>query len=163
METLRTMFQHHAWATALLIDHCAALPPEQLDLTVPGTAGTIRHTLAHLVAADQRYLRRMDGQEPTIQDREGEPGLADLRAAAERNAARWQAVLGRLDEIDVTIPGFPDETPPYPEIRHAGDLVVLQAIHHGNDHRTHVCTILGANGLEVPELSGWEYYRVGRG
>src|SRR5262245_25881716 len=102
MDSLRTLFQHHAWATLNLIDHCAALPPEQLELTVPGTAGTIGHTLAHLVGADQRYLRRMDGQEPTVHERD-QPGLAELRTAAERNAARWETVLGRLDEIDVTI------------------------------------------------------------
>jgi len=23
-----------------------------------------------------------------------------------------------------------------------------------------VCTILGAHGLDVPELSGWEYFRL---
>jgi hypothetical protein len=32
-----------------------------------------------------------------------------------------------------------------------------QAIHHAADHRSHVLSILGALGLEVPELDIWDY------
>jgi hypothetical protein len=34
---------------------------------------------------------------------------------------------------------------------------MAQAIHHADDHRSHVLSILGARGLEVPELSVWDY------
>jgi hypothetical protein len=34
---------------------------------------------------------------------------------------------------------------------------MAQAIHHGDDHRGHVLSILGALGLEVPELSVWDH------
>jgi hypothetical protein len=34
---------------------------------------------------------------------------------------------------------------------------MAQAIHHGDVHRAHVLSILGARGLEVPELDVWEY------
>jgi hypothetical protein len=34
---------------------------------------------------------------------------------------------------------------------------VTQAWHHANEHRAHICTILGALGIEPPELSAWEY------
>jgi uncharacterized damage-inducible protein DinB len=30
-------FGHHVWATEQLLDACAALTPEQLQTTVPGT------------------------------------------------------------------------------------------------------------------------------
>src|SRR5919204_4741308 len=50
--------RHDVWATEQLIARCRSLTPEQLQLTVPGTDGTILRTLAHLVAADQRYLSR---------------------------------------------------------------------------------------------------------
>ena len=68
-------------------------------------------------------------------------------------AGRWEAVVGRADELDVTVPRRRE-----PDLPHAQNLLFLQAIHHGNDHRTHVCTILGARGLEVPDLSGWTYW-----
>jgi uncharacterized damage-inducible protein DinB len=154
MDTLRTLFRHHAWATLRLIDHCRRLPAERLQETVPGTAGPILATLVHLLAADQRYLRHMDGQEaaPRIHESE-EATLEDLRAAMLAQAGRWEAVVGRADELDVTVPRRRE-----PDLPHAQNLLFLQAIHHGNDHRTHVCTILGALGLEVPDLSGWAYW-----
>jgi cyclophilin family peptidyl-prolyl cis-trans isomerase len=35
--------------------------------------------------------------------------------------------------------------------------IMGQAIYHAGDHRTHVLSILGARGLEVPELDLWGY------
>jgi hypothetical protein len=36
-------------------------------------------------------------------------------------------------------------------------IFLAQALHHANEHRAHVCTVLGALGHEAPELSAWEY------
>ena len=36
-------------------------------------------------------------------------------------------------------------------------VVVLQAIHHGNDHRTHAGTVLLNQQLEAPEIDVWSY------
>ncbi len=155
MDPLRTMFRHHAWATLKLIDHCAGLSPEQLQRTAPGTRGSVIDTLVHLVAADQRYLSQMDGEHPVHRVHESEPAtLVALRAAMGLQAARWQTLVDRAPHLTVTIPARGG----YPETPHAEDLLFLQAIHHGNDHRTHICTILGASGLEVPDLSGWAYW-----
>jgi hypothetical protein len=30
-------------------------------------------------------------------------------------------------------------------------------LHHANEHRAHVCTILGALGHEPPDVSAWGY------
>src|SRR5512147_3138205 len=52
--------RHDVWATRTLIEHCRSLTDAQLDgLTAPGTYGTIRRTLEHIVAADVRYLARL--------------------------------------------------------------------------------------------------------
>jgi len=41
-------------------------------------------------------------------------------------------------------------------------VVVMQAVHHGNDHRTHVGTALMNGKLPCPELGAWEYgYAIG--
>ena len=159
MDPLDALFRHHAWATRRLIDHCAALPGDRLRATVPGTYGTIEATLVHLVAADQRYLEDMDGQAPGIRVSErGGQSLAEVRGAAELQAARWMALVRRAPELDVVRPAYDED----PDSEHAEDLLFLQAIHHGNDHRTHVCTILGAHGLDVPDLSGWTYWHEER-
>jgi uncharacterized damage-inducible protein DinB len=41
-------------------------------------------------------------------------------------------------------------------------MLLIQAIHHGNDHRTQICSTLGALGEEVPELDGWRFWVEGR-
>jgi len=157
MDPLRTMFRHHIWATRGLIDHCAGLPPERLQESVPGTMGTIHATLVHLVAADQRYLGRLTSEQADARVHESQepaPAPAELRSAFAAQAKRWEAVLDRVDELDVTIPAQGD----WPETPHAEDLLMLQAIYHGNDHRTQICTILGAHGFEVPDVAGWAYW-----
>jgi hypothetical protein len=30
-------------------------------------------------------------------------------------------------------------------------------MHHGNDHRTHVCTILGAHDISYGDMDVWAY------
>jgi hypothetical protein len=34
---------------------------------------------------------------------------------------------------------------------------MAQAIHHADDHRGHILSILGARGLDVPDLDVWAY------
>ena len=34
---------------------------------------------------------------------------------------------------------------------------LLQAIHHANDHRSHIVTTLSQIGVEPPTLSAWAY------
>ncbi len=122
MDPLGALFQHHVWATLQLIDDCAALPDDRLQATVPGTYGTIERTLVHLVAADQRYLQDMDGQPAGIHISERERhSLADLRAAAELQGARWTSLVRRAPELNVTRPAY-DEDPDSP---HAEDLLFL--------------------------------------
>ena len=36
-------------------------------------------------------------------------------------------------------------------------ILLVQAIHHGNDHRTHICTVLSSHGVSVPEMDVWAY------
>jgi uncharacterized damage-inducible protein DinB len=158
MDTLRELFRYHTWATLTLIDHCAGLPAEALRESAPGTYGPILATLVHLVAAEQRYLRRLPGEQPRTTLREGmEPALADLRAVCEEQAQLWEALLDRGAELNVTMPALPDG---WPETPHAETLLVLQCLHHGNDHRTHIGTVLGAHGRDMPAIGGWEYWET---
>lgn len=160
MDPLRDMFRHHAWATRTLIDYCEALPREQLEAAEPGTYGPILATLVHLVAADQRYLEHMTGEKTAAPRREDtEPSLAELRTRFEAQGRQWEALLDRAAVLDVTMPARGT----WPAVPHAEDLLFLLAIQHGNDHRTQVCTVLGALGLEPPEIDGWSYWAVTRG
>jgi uncharacterized damage-inducible protein DinB len=153
-DPIREMFRYHTWATLKLIDHCAALPPGRLDETIPGTMGTIHDTLVHLIVSDAGYLARMHADAAVrITDADDLP-LADLRAHFVDRSNRWEAVLDDLDAFDPMIPARED----HPDLPHVRDLLLVQAIHHGNDHRTHICSILGAKGLDVPETDAWMYW-----
>jgi uncharacterized damage-inducible protein DinB len=156
MQPVEEMFAHHQWATLRLIDHCAGLMPDQLSLTIPGTRGRVDDTLVHLVAADGRYLSSLTGDDAdaTLKESEPPPSVGEMRPVFERQAARWHQLLSVVDDLDVTLRA----RGPYPDTPHATNLLLLQAIHHGNDHRTQICSILGANGLEVPDLDGWHYW-----
>ena len=46
----------------------------------------------------------------------------------------------------------------YPEVPRAEGLLLAQAIHHGDDHRTLICSTLGALSLEVPDLDVWTFW-----
>jgi hypothetical protein len=67
-------------------------------------------------------------------------------------------VLARVGELDVTIPARGDS----PARPHATNLLIGQALHHGNDHRTQICTVLATNGYETPDLDVWEYWKERR-
>ncbi len=150
---LHDAFGHHVWATIRVIDACLALPPEQLETTVPGTYGSIIETLRHLVGADASYLWVLsDGRRPEIE--EAAMGLAELRAAMEVSGPEWEAVVDRgLDPEEVVVRHRDDGTD-----SHAPRSIRLaQVLHHGTDHRSQVCTALTSLGVEPPEIDVWDY------
>jgi len=155
------MFEHHLWATESLIHHLEGLPAERLDQSVPGTYGSMIDTLSHLIGADDRYLQRM--REPSLPPAEDRVGvaLAQLRSELPGHRRRWSELLDELERGELSA-RIVDRASDYPDTDDAEGLLMLQAIHHGNDHRTQICSTLGALGEEVPELDGWSYWAFGR-
>jgi uncharacterized damage-inducible protein DinB len=149
-------FGHHVWATLTLIDTCLALPSEQLETTVPGTYGSIIDTMRHLVGGDAAYLFVLTGgRRPAIDEEvERQMGLADLRDAMAANGPIWSALLAQDLDPDTVV------------IRHRDDgseshapmgVRLAQAIHHGTDHRSQICTALTTLGIEPPAIDVWDY------
>lgn len=141
--------RYNRWANLRLLDVCAGLTEEQLQAGSPGTYGSIAATWQHLLAAEQRYLRRLVGGEPRLSENDEFPGVATLKQHAERSGDELIEAVGHFDP-DGTSQGRDDRAP-----RHW--LVMTQAIHHGNDHRTHICTILGQNGIDYGGLDVWAF------
>ena len=161
-DELRAMFDHHLWATETLIDHLDGLPADRLDASVPGTYGSMIDTLTHLIDADSRYLLRLrEPSPPPMEDRTGVT-LAQLRSELPEHRVRWAESLETLERGELSA-RIVDHQGAYPDTPDAEGLLLLQAIHHGNDHRTQICSTLGALGEEVPELDGWSFWAFGRG
>lgn len=155
-EIVRLMFEHHLWATGRLIDHLEAVSPERLDDAVPGTYGPVLQTLTHLVDADDRYLQRLSSKVLGPYEDRGSVPLATLRGELDDHRTRWNGYLLQLDEG--TLRAAITDRGDAPDIPDAEGLLLLQAIHHGNDHRTQICSTLGSLGQEVPDLDGWTFW-----
>ena len=149
---LSDAFRHHAWATDRLLAVCAELTPEQLTTAVPGTYGPILDTLRHLVGSDAFYLWVITDEKFERID-EDSMSIPELQAAAGTCAAAWEELLA--GDID----------PEADTVRRRGDweyhsplgLRLAQVVHHGTDHRSHVCTALTILGIEPPEIDLWAY------
>ena len=149
-------FGHHSWATLRLIDACQELTPEQLETTVPGTYGSIIDTMRHIIGGDVSYLVALTGGiRPAIDEAEERlMSLADLRAAMEANGPFWSALLEEdLDPDTVVIRYRDDGTESHAPM----GIRLAQALHHGTDHRSQICTALTTLGIEPPAIDVWDF------
>jgi uncharacterized damage-inducible protein DinB len=150
---LSDAFGHHVWATLHLIDTCLALSPEQLESGVPGTYGSILDTMRHVVGADASYLFVMSGGRVDQVD-EDTMSLPELRAVMERNGPAWTELLaGDLDPARVIVRHRDDGS----ETSAPLGIRLAQAVQHGTDHRSQICTALTALGIEPPEIDVWAF------
>jgi uncharacterized damage-inducible protein DinB len=152
---LADAFGHHVWATIAVLDACAALDESHLATTVPGTYGSILETLRHLVDGDVFYLNVLRGGDPEPFD-EAASDIPALRAVMEAHAAEWKAVIA--GELDPEIIVIEYEEGGYETHAPLG-IRLAQALYHGVDHRSQVCTALTTLGLEPPSIEPWDYAR----
>jgi uncharacterized damage-inducible protein DinB len=145
-------FRYNKWANLHLLDVCATLSDDQLQLTAPGTYGTIAATFLHLLSAEQRYLRRLAGTKSELSERNPTPTMAILREHAARSGDQLIEAAKRITPEDT----IDEERDGRLMNLHLG-VVIIQALHHGNDHRTHVCTILGQHDIPYGDMDVWAY------
>ena len=153
--------RHDTWATEQLIEHVRRLTSEQLQLTVPGTYGSIHKTLMHIVAANERYLRRFVPMDPVIDEERTPNASLDDMAAHLRKVQEAVEKLFAGEHVD------PDaairdkrRNPADPPLLITSWVLFNQFVHHGSDHRAQIGTILGANGLPTADIDVWAYGRA---
>jgi uncharacterized damage-inducible protein DinB len=151
---LSDAFRHHVWATIRVLDACDALDERQLGTTVPGTYGTILDTLRHIVDGDVFYLDvLLDRREPWDKDT---ADIATMRTIMEGHDAVWKALIARdldhdADVVEHEASGYDTHAPL--------GIRLAQALYHGTDHRSQVCTALTTIGIQPPEVEVWELAR----
>ena len=150
---LEDAFGHHVWATLLVLDACLALPPEQLETSVPGTYGSILDTARHTVGADASYLFVLSGGRVTPID-EDSMDLAELRSTMEAFGAAWSETLTNDFDPDVMLVRHRDDGS---ETHAPSSIRLAQALHHGTDHRSQIATALTTLGVEPPAMDVWDY------
>lgn len=148
----REAFRYNRWANLHLLEVCAGLTAEQLQLTAPGTYGAVAPTWLHLLAAEQRYIEALGGSAQRLGEQKGFPGIAALTIEAERSGDELIQLSETLDP-DLTV----ERTTERGRYRQKVWVPLVQAIHHGNDHRTHICTILGLHGISYGDMDVWAF------
>ena len=152
-------FAHHVWATVRLIDACGPLTPEQLATSTPGTYGSIIQTLRHLVIdGDGSYLWGLTGDRAYLIDPD-QTGLRELRSAIKTYGEAWSRLLAQHPHPDTLTLERDDDGF---ERRATMGIRFAQALHHGTDHRSQICTILTSLGVEPPIIDVWEFGKEAR-
>jgi len=153
---LADAFGHHVWATIRLVDACAVLDDAQLATVVPGTYGSIIDTIRHLVGGDVFYLDVLRGGEPEPFN-EAASDIPTLRGVMEAHGGVWQALVD--GDLDPTSDVIEYEDSGYETHAPLG-IRLAQALYHGTDHRSQVCTALTALGIEPPAIEPWDFARL---
>jgi uncharacterized damage-inducible protein DinB len=147
---LLELYRHMTWATLCVIELCQGLDDEALDATIPGTFGTIRETLRHLVNAEEGYFRILTRERLSEPLPDGPIPMDELAARIRRLGPRWEVLAQDTDRPT-------REATSSDGWRFPGWVPMAQAIHHADAHRSHVLSILGARGMKVPDLGVWDY------
>jgi uncharacterized damage-inducible protein DinB len=129
-----------------------------LQRECPGTFGAIAPTLGHIVRGEQNYLKRLTKDDPSEWVMWDRPlGLDRLAALAEEGSERMRAVLAAGPDPQRLVWGEWQS-------RRVGvtDWVVLvQHVHHGDDHRAQIGTTLGTVGIDPVNLSAKAFVSTG--
>ncbi len=155
---LQQLFRHDLWANRLILDACAALTPEQLEIAAVGTFGPIGRTLWHLIAAEDSYASRLALRERTLRYHEDAPlpSMDVLRARLESVGPELIELAGGTSETRMVEVTGDDGTQTLPAW-----ILLVQTIDHGREHRTHIATILTQLGVQPPGMDGWDFFDSG--
>ncbi|MDQ6858917.1 MAG: hypothetical protein M3Z65_07985, partial [Chloroflexota bacterium] len=145
------VLRHNTWANLTLIEFCRGLEPAVLEAEAIGTYGALNGTLQHLVGAEQWYVELITGVVlgPVRIRRTERHSLEDLLATARAVGVRELVIASADDPARHVNTGQGRES--------TVGVILAQLVHHGNEHRTQATTILGANGIEPPPISAWDY------
>jgi uncharacterized damage-inducible protein DinB len=154
LSLMEDAFAHHVWATTTLIDTCLGLTPAQLETEVPGIFGSILRTQQHVVGSDSWYLFDLT-DDPAFRIESKGMDLPGLREAIQANGAAWSRLLAG-DPDPNTVVREVDVDDGYTIDATVG-IRLAQALHHGTDHRSQICTALTSLGIEPPGIDVWDF------
>ena len=156
MDTLTTLYSHHLWANLCLFEACATLSPEQLAASIPGSYGSIRDTMEHIVTSEQSYFSRIStGKRLHRPDDTPPMTMDDMMNSLRRTGSgliEWASKVQADDVVEIDWDGVMRDVPK--------TILLTQVINHATEHREQIKAIMTELGIEPPDLQGWEYFDV---
>lgn len=147
LDALRRRFSHHAWAGARLADAVDATP-----------AAEALRPLAHALAADRFWHRRLTAGETAGLEVWPALDAAGCRALLAETTADWQAFLSSAPDLGATVAYRTTEGEPFESrVGDVLDHVLLHAAHH----RGQANAALRAAGAVPPWLDLIAWVRLG--
>jgi uncharacterized damage-inducible protein DinB len=110
--------------------------------------------MQHLVGNDSWYLFDITGDESRRIDPE-QMDLDGLRAVIVSDGEAWSELLASDPDPDRVVTEVDDEDGS--ELDAVMGVRLAQALHHGTDHRSQICSSLTSLGVEPPGIDVWEY------
>lgn len=153
---LANLFRFNQWANVEMIDACDRLDAEVLEKELPGTQGSIRSTLWHLVELEHRFLRALQASSDAAEfNLAGAPDgeLTTLRVLALDSGEQlvaWAEATSGDPTVDSTFNGQPFSAP--------SSIFVAQILNHAKEHRQQVHEALLRQDIEMPDLSAWVWW-----
>ena len=160
-ELLTTQFDYSQHAVKLLLEACAELTPQELELDRNSSHGGILETLQHIFYADRVWLSRFRGAPVAFRNEGENPSLADL-------AQSWPPIMdGFKNYIQST--GQPTILEEFTYTNPAGKKItivryqaLLHVVNHSTHHRGQIVTMLRQAG-HTPPVTDLLYYYLGTG
>jgi len=152
LESIQTLLRYSDWANQQVLRCAAPLTAEQLDRPFPIGRGSLRSTLAHIVAAEHVWLQRWMGRGETPWPREDTPtSPAAFGDALRQTWKQRDAFLAKLGDADLRRCGVYRDSKGSLFNATLGDML-LQGCIHSTHHRAQVVNMLRQLEAETPEL-----------
>jgi len=153
------LFEYNRWANRRTREAVSRVSPEQFARAIGGSYGSLRNTLAHLIASEWVWVRRWKGASPAA------PPLAEVELTLENLGSTWQPIEMEMKEfvesltnarLEETIHysstrGHPFAEPLWQQLQHV--------VNHSSYHRGQIVTLLRQLGGEPLGTDLIAFYR----
>jgi uncharacterized damage-inducible protein DinB len=86
--------------------------------------------------------------------------LSEMRPYAERVSSALVKAAEHMQITDSFARDWEDQEGERRSSRYKAVALLIQVVNHGVEHRTNITTILSQQGIQPPDLDGWEYMRL---
>lgn len=148
------LFRYNKWANLELFEFCRGLSEEQLSAKVPGTFGTIRSLLMHIVGGQETFINRTRGSsaQADLSRVSSWPGIERVIDVAISSSDGLIAIAESITDDEMVDLPWQGKVFRFPKA-----FFLTHALEHGMEHRTEIKVTLATLGVQTPDLDGWPY------